>query len=281
MIDLHTHSTVSDGTDPPEAVVALAADAGCHALSITDHDTLEHVAAAVRAGAEHGVRVVPGCELSCEVAAYAPGTMHLLVYFVEPDVGPLPEVLSELQEGRDRRNERIVAALHDQGIDIDLGAVRAVAGDGTVGRPHIARVLVDGGHATSIQDAFDRWLAKGRPAYQERERLTPERAIELAHASGAVTSLAHPDSLGLDPDAGEKLVAEWAEDGLDALEADYGRYTPEERAHWREMARRHGLEITGGSDYHGEHKPGLSVCVGTGDLAVPDEVLDRLEARRP
>jgi len=282
LIDLHTHSTISDGTDAPRRVVELAAAAGVTAVALTDHDTLEHLPEARAAADDVGVRLVPGCEISCEVAGRAPGTMHLLVYFIDDAPGPLHDRLGELIDGRDNRNNRIIEALRADGVDITIDDVLAVAGDGSVGRPHVARVLMEQGYVSSIQEAFDRWLAKGRPAYVERVRLTPETAIELARASGAVTVLAHPRSLDLDgPEALEGFIAALASVGLDGVECLYGRYEPAERDELTALAQRHGLAVTGGSDYHGLNKPDLSVGTGRGDLAVPDRLLDELEARRP
>ncbi len=281
MIDLHSHSTVSDGTDTPTEVVALGTAAGLSALALTDHDTLEHLPEARAAAADHGLRLVPACEISCELAGGAPGTMHLLVYFVDDSPGPLQDRLGELQAGRGGRNEKIVECLRANGMDVTLDEVLAAAGGGSVGRPHVARVLMQKGYVESIQDAFDRWLAKGRPAYFERVRLAPEESIELAHGSGGVTVLAHPSSLDLDDAGLEQFVTGLTAAGLDGLECEYGRYSPDERAGYRELAARHRLAVTGGSDYHGDNKPDLRVGTGRGDLAVPDELLDTLESRRP
>lgn len=279
MIDLHTHSTVSDGTETPAAVVRLALDAGCEGLAITDHDTLDHLPAATAAAEAADLHLVPGCEISC--ATQAPGSLHVLVYFVDA-TSPLARRLGALQAARGDRNERIVDALRAHGIDVTLEEILTEAGDASsVGRPHVARVLVRKGVAGSMQEAFDRWLAKGRPAYAERERLTPEEAVSLARASGAVTSLAHPYSLDLTPSALDEEVARLADIGLDAMECIYGRYSPGERRELRELAARHGLAVTGGSDYHGDNNPDLAVGVGRGDLEVPEELLERLEELRP
>jgi len=279
MIDLHTHSTVSDGTDAPAEVVRLAHEAGCSALAVTDHDTLDHLPAASAAAAAATIRLVSGCEISC--SSDVPGSMHLLVYF--PDAsGPLAERLEVLQRARASRNELIVEALRAHGIDVTLDEIRAEAADATsVGRPHVARVLVRKGAATSIQDAFDRWLAKGKPAYVERERLSAQDAVELSRISGAVTSLAHPYSLDLTREALDAEVGRLAALGIDAMECMYGRYSRGEREELVELAARHGLAVTGGSDYHGENKPDLSVGTGRGDLRVDVELLDRLEELRP
>ena len=281
MIDLHSHSTISDGTDSPAEVVALGAVAGLAALALTDHDTLDHLPEARAAADTHGLRLVPGCEISCELDGRAPGSMHLLVYFVDEAPGPLRDRMGVLQAGRTERNDQIIESLRGHGIDITVDEVLAKAGPGSVGRPHIARVLMEKGYVGSIQEAFDRWLAKGKPAYFERARMRPEESIELAHASGGVTAVAHPGSLDLEPGPLDELVGVLAAAGLDGLECEYGRYTPEERAAYGELAGRHGLAVTGGSDYHGDNKPDLRVGIGRGDLVVPDALLEELEARQP
>ena len=150
-----------------------------------------------------------------------------------------------------------------------------------MGRPHVAGVLVNKGYVGSVQEAFDVWLGKGKPGYLERERLLPVDAISLAHASGAVTVLAHPMSVGFDGRRREEFVAGLVADGLDGIECEYGRYPPALRAELRALAGRFGLAVTGGSDYHGRYKPDLALGTALGDLNVPDDLLDALEARRP
>jgi predicted metal-dependent phosphoesterase TrpH len=277
MIDLHTHSTVSDGSDPPERIPELAAAAGCSAVALTDHDRMDGLEAAGKRAAEVGVELVPGCEISCEVPK---GTMHLLIYFVEPG-GPLEDELIRLQDARDTRNARMYARLSDElGLPITPEEVEVEAGGKGVGRPHVAAVLVRKGVVGSIQEAFDRYLAKGQPGYVEKERLYPDKAIALARESNAVPVLAHPLSLGLVPAELDRTVGELAGLGLAGAEAIYGRYTPEERQLVADLARRHGLVVTGGSDYHGTYKPDLQIGIGKGDLDVPDVALEQLVARR-
>jgi predicted metal-dependent phosphoesterase TrpH len=278
VIDLHSHSTASDGSDSPRQLVELAKRQGLTALALTDHDTVEGLAEARAAAEEAGVRLVQGCELSCEVGA---ATMHLLVYFLGDGPGPLQDRLAGLQAARADRNRRIVAVLRDHGLDVTLEEILDEAGGGSVGRPHVAGVLLRKGYVASIQEAFDVWLAKGRPAYLERERLLPAEAIALAHASKAVAVLAHPTSLGFDPSELERFVAGLAADGLDGMECEYGRYDRELRAGLRSVAGRLGLAVTGGSDYHGRYKPDIALGTALGDLNVADELLDALEARRP
>lgn len=276
VIDLHTHSTVSDGSDQPEAIPELAAAAGCRAVALTDHDRLEGIEAAAERARTLGVEFVPGCELSCEHT----GTMHVLVYFLEPGEGPLQDTLERLQTARATRNQRMAALMQQLGLPVGYEEIVAEAGGENAGRPHIAAILVRKGVVGSIQEAFDVWLAKGQPAYLDKERLTPDTAVRLARASGAVPVLAHPFSLGLAPAELESTVAELAGFGLGGVEAIYGRYSPEDRAGLVDLAGRHGLVATGGSDHHGTFKPDLQVGVGTGDLDVPDSALEDLKARR-
>lgn len=279
MIDLHTHSLASDGTDPPAVVAELAAAAGCRAVALTDHDTLVGVAPARARAAQLGVTLVAGCEVSC---AFDGRSVHVLVYFVEPGDGPLQDELVALRGDRVVRNRRLVGRLAELGLPVAYDEVVAEAGDEeAVGRPHIAAVLVRKGLAESPGDAFDRWLGQGKPAYVPKARLSPAEVADLAAASGGVAVLAHPLSLELAPPALERAVAELVEGGLGGLEALYAGYAPADRRALRSLAARHDLVATGGSDYHGTRNPDLSVGTGLGDLAVPDDVLDSLAARRP
>jgi predicted metal-dependent phosphoesterase TrpH len=277
VIDLHTHSTVSDGTDDPRRIAELAAAAGCSSVALTDHDRQDGIRAAADRAGDLGVELIPGVEISCEHR----GTMHLLVYFLEPGPGPLQDELVRLQEARDNRNRRMADRLASLGLPVTYDEIQTEAGGMGAGRPHIANILVRKGVVGSIQEAFDVWLAKGRPAYVDKERMEPKDAVGLAIKSGAVPVLAHPLSLDLSPADTEATVAELASFGLAGLEAIYGRYSPEDRIAIAGIASRHGLAITGGSDYHGTYKPDLQVGVGRGDLQVPDEILDKLRDRIP
>jgi predicted metal-dependent phosphoesterase TrpH len=271
VIDLHTHSTVSDGSDAPERIPELAAAAGCTAVALTDHDRLDGIEAARASAARVGVELVPGCELSCEVEV---GTMHVLVYFLEPGDGPLQDELVRLQDVRDRRNEIMCERL-----GLSYEALQAEAGGMGAGRPHAAALLVRDGRATSIQDAFDRWLGKGKPGYVEKARLAPAEAMRLAVASGGLPVLAHPNSLELEPLALRGQLGELRDLGLVGMECEYGRYSPEDRAGLAALAGDLGLVATGGSDHHGTYKPDLSVGTGRGDLDVPDSALEELRQR--
>ena len=277
MIDLHTHSRCSDGTDPPERVVELAAAAGCSAVALTDHDTIAGVPAATTAARRLGIRLVPGCEVSC---AAPTGSAHVLCYFLDDPRSPLADELARLRQDRTERNAALFARLAELDLPATEAEVRAEAGSEGIGRPHVAAVLVRNGAAATIDEAFDRYLGKGAPAYVPKARVTVEEVARLAAASKAVAVLAHPLSLGLSDAALEATVAELAAGGLGGLECHYGRYDPPTRSALAELAGRHRLVATGGSDFHGAYKADLAVGVGTGDLRVPDAALDALDARR-
>lgn len=278
MIDLHSHSACSDGSDPPARLSELAAEAGLSAFALTDHDNLDGIEEARLRALELGVRLVPGCEVSC---SWSPGTLHLLCHFVEPGEGPLQDELARLADDRAARNELMVARLAGLGVPITMDEVSAEAGGRGVGRPHFAAVLVRHGVADSVQDAFDRFIGKGAPGYVSKARVSAPEIIATAAASGAVTTLAHPFSLGLEGVAFESAIGELAAAGLAGLECRYARYEPQRREELAALAGRLGLAVTGGSDYHGSYKPDIALGRGLGDLDVPDELLDLLEERRP
>ncbi|MFZ0665860.1 MAG: PHP domain-containing protein [Acidimicrobiales bacterium] len=282
MIDLHTHSNVSDGSDPPARIAELAAAAGLSACALTDHDNLSGLPEARAAAERFGVRLVPGCEVSCRADATKGGSsVHVLVYFVEGDSGPLQDELRNLRADRLARNRSLVDRLAELGITVDWDELVASAGapEG-IGRPHFARALVNQGVAKDTDDAFEHWLGTGGAAYVPKARLSPIDVARLARGSGGVAVLAHPLSMQLAPGEYEGFACELAEAGFGGFESFYGRYTPEERAGLVRIARSAGLVPTGGSDYHGSFKPDLSVGRGTGDLDVPDGVLEELAARR-
>jgi len=280
MIDLHTHSDVSDGSDPPERIPELAVEAGCRAVALTDHDSLAGIGRARRRADELGITLVPGCEVSCRPVGT--GGLHVLVYFVEDDGSALCAELDRLREDRRERNLALADRLASLGVPVTYAMVVAEAGsEAGVGRPHFASAMVAAGAAESIDDAFDRYLANNRPAYVPKGRLTGPDVARLAREAGGVAVLAHPFSNGLAGAELARMVGELAEAGFSGIEADYGRYSPRQRQQLGNLARRFDLVATGGSDHHGAAKPDLRVGTGRGDLKVQDRVLVELEARRP
>jgi hypothetical protein len=277
IIDLHSHTTHSDGSATPQELLAQARAAGASAVAITDHDTVAGLSEGRAAAAELGIEFIDGIEISAE---YSPGTMHILGYFINAESTSFNATLVELREAREHRNPQIAARLQALGYTIAYEEVERLAGNDVVGRPHFARLLVERGYATSIQDAFNRFLGKGAAAYVEKARLSPAASIALIHEAGGVAVLAHPYQLKLaSVEEVERLIVELAALGLDGIEAIYSRHSEDERRAYAQMARRHGLLVTGGSDYHGTYKPDLSIVRGKGDLAVPYELLDEIRRR--
>jgi 3',5'-nucleoside bisphosphate phosphatase len=270
--DLHTHTLASDGSLTPEALVARAAERGVRTLSVTDHDTMASVRAAIVAAIATDMRVVPGVELSVRVPV---GTMHLLGYFHEPEPPAVIARLADLREGRLRRAERIVARLVALGAPVEMERVRARAA-GAVGRPHIADELVAAGHVPTRQAAFERFLADGGPAWVPTEGLGPRDAIDLVREAGGAPALAHPASLRMNPEQLSAFVQRLAGHGLAGIEVHRPEHGPERRRELRRIAQRFGLVATGGSDFH--HPGGLNDLGDTGTPPLPADAADRLLA---
>jgi predicted metal-dependent phosphoesterase TrpH len=276
-VDLHAHSTASDGSDSPAELIRLAVAKGLSAIALTDHDTQEGLAEARAAASTTDLELIPGTELSLN---FDGGGMHLVVLWLEPGPGPLQDRLKGLQDGRGSRNERIVEVLSSLGMPLTLGEIEDEAGGGSVGRPHIAAVMVRKGYVPDIKTAFDLWLANDRPAYVGRPRLNPEEAIALARESGAVPVLAHPHTLGIHrAQMMANVLTRLRKAGLVGLEAAYPAYRLHERYGYADLARRFDLIPSGGSDYHGTYKEGLDLGVGYGDLSVPESTLEELRSQ--
>jgi predicted metal-dependent phosphoesterase TrpH len=266
-VDLHCHSTASDGILTPAGLVTYASERGVSTIALTDHDSTNGVAEAMAVGAELGVTVVPGVELSSEIEGLQ---AHILGYFIDPASASLQHEFAWMNRARRERIGRIVLNLNAAGVPIEADAVFAEAGDGTVGRPHVARVLVTNGYAESVSDAFTKFLTRGKPGYAISEKITPEGAIRAINRAGGVAVLAHPWSTK-DPGG---AVARLAPAGLAGLECYYGEYSADVRNGLAELARSYDLIPTGGSDFHG---PGVK-SVDLGAVAVPPESVDALRA---
>ena len=276
-IDLHTHTTYSDGSATPEELIALAGAKRARAVAVTDHDTVAAIVAARTAAERVGIEFVAGIEISAE---YSPGTMHILGYCIDDESVTLAAKLGELKEAREKRNPQIADRLRSLGFDISYDEVVQVARNQVVGRPHFARLMIEKGYVASIQEAFDRFLEKDAAAYVEKARLSPAESIALIHEAGGVAVLAHPYQLKLPShEELDQLVGELAGFGLDGIEAVYSRHSVAERASYSEVAARHSLLVTGGSDYHGSYKPDISIVTGLGDLDVPYGLLELVKAR--
>jgi 3',5'-nucleoside bisphosphate phosphatase len=275
MIDLHTHSTCSDGTLTPLELAGAAVRAGLSAVALTDHDTTDGLEAFLAAAAGQ-LRAVPGVELSAE---YGPGTMHIVGLFVAPG-GALEKALRLIRDARAERNRAILDRLAAAGVPLSEEEVRARAGSDVIARPHFARALVARGHAPDLNAAFDRWLGKGRPAYVARRKLPPAECIRVIHAAGGVAVLAHPASLGLLGRGLSACVRGLVAEGLDGIEVYGATHTPAQIRRYRTLARECGLAESGGSDFHGAIRPMIRLGRGFGTLQVPEACLDALDEKR-
>jgi predicted metal-dependent phosphoesterase TrpH len=273
-IDLHIHSTYSDGSMSPTEVVRAAHRLGLTAISLTDHDTIDGVEEAMEVGADLGVDVIPGLELSvtCEEIS-----VHLLGYFFNRVNTQLLQVLGRLQDGRKTRNTAILARLNALGIEITERELAATSGHGQSGRPHIATLLVQKGVVGSMDEAFCRYLARGGKAYQSRYVLTAEEAIAIIKDAGGLTVLAHPQQLEKAGKNISAVIERLRALGLDGVEAYYPTHSHSFRKRLLAIARRLGLLVSGGSDYHGDLRPGTAMACG-GSL-VPGHLLETMKAR--
>ncbi len=273
-IDLHLHTTHSDGSLSPTAVLQLAHTANVTALAITDHDIVTGIPEAIAAGAERGIEIIPGVEIS---SCMGNSELHLLGYCIDWQDSELNRRLATLRESRHTRNPQIIERLRALGLDVTYEEVRALAGTDAVGRPHIARLLMDKKYVTSAKDAFDRYLAEGRPAYVARELPNPTDAIAWIRAAGGVAVLAHPTWAKVSGEGLNALLTTLKAEGLGGIEVHYSTHTKRQTMEYLDLAKRLDLLVTGGSDFHGITKPDIEVGMGRGGLNVSEKLLDPLK----
>jgi predicted metal-dependent phosphoesterase TrpH len=254
-IDLHTHSTVSDGTMTPSELVRYAKKVGLSALALTDHDTIDGVDEALREAEKVGLEVIAGVEISADFTSTS--EMHLLGYFFEGNHKRLTPLLNRLKASREERNPKMIKKLNELGFDISLDDVKREARDKLVGRPHIASALVKKGYVKNISEAFSKYLSVGKPAYVKREKLVPKEAIEEIVRCGGIPVLAHPIYLNITLEELYSLLYELKKYGLEGIEAFYSDNTPHETMLFSRLAIIHNLIPTGGSDFHGDLKPNI------------------------
>ncbi len=267
-IDLHTHTTASDGLLTPPALVQAARQAGVEVLAITDHDTVDGIPEALEEARAVGIRLIPGVELSVEEAE---GELHLLGYFVDFEADWFRSFLAELRASRVDRIREMVRRLNDLGARLPLEAVQREA-RGTVGRAHVARALVAAGYVRTPAEAFERYIGRGRPAWVPRNTLSSEEAIAAIRRAGGIPVLAHPGR-----SVSFARVAALKASGLEGIEVYYPDHTPHETAQLLALARELSLLVTGGSDYHGD---GVGTGAALGTPYVPPEVVHALQERR-
>jgi len=263
--DLHLHSRCSDGTDDPARLVEIAASLGLQAISLTDHDSVEGVEEARDAGRRHGVRVLPGAEFSAEFLGHE---IHLLAYGFDPDSPGLRRALEGRRREREQRAEGIVERLNELGIPLTMARVREAAAGASLGRPHVADALLRARAVSTLQEAFDRLLNPGRPAFVPRSRFSLSEAREVTEAAGGVLVLAHPH-LNLSSGNIQALV----DAGIDGLETSHPKLKPSQCRELARLAAEKGILGTGGSDFHGERRGSVRI----GSIRVPLETVDRIE----
>lgn len=272
--DLHMHTIHSDGTLTPTALVKLAKKQGLSCIALTDHDTLSGVQEAQNAGSCVGVEVIAGVEIS---AICEPGTMHILGYFIDPKSRQLQEKLEEIQEARRQRNPMIIEKLRALGIEITLEEVERESGGDQIGRPHFAKVLVQKGHVQNFEEAFDRYLAKGCPAYVDKRKFTSRDSIQMIEEAGGIASLAHPKTLKLDLKEFEQKLDELKSEGLKGLEVYSSCQNKDEATQFKKTADRLGLFVTGGSDFHGANRPQVPLGWMGDGASIPYDMIDRMK----
>lgn len=277
-IDLHTHSTASDGTMSPADLVRHAHTQGLRAISVTDHDTVEGIEDALAEGRRLGIEVIPGLEVSVD---FARGTMHILGYYVDHRDPRLTAQLGRLQHHRRARNSAMIDRFNKLGILITARELEDISEDGQIGRPHFARLLVQRGYAGTIQEAFDRFLRKGAPAYVKKFKFSPVEVLGFLTECGGLSVLAHPFTLfDLTDDELENTVKTLKSEGLDGIEVYYPDHTLEQTTRYRKLAGDHELVVTGGSDFHGINKEGPVLGQDFGGVSLTYTLIDALNARR-
>ncbi|MBI5876799.1 MAG: PHP domain-containing protein [Chloroflexi bacterium] len=274
--DLHAHTTASDGTFTPQALVAEAWRVRLDVLAIADHDSTEGIAPAYAANAGHALKIIPAIEVNCDIPG---GEVHILGYFKEVPGGELQAMLKRLRDGRFERAKGMADKMSALGMPVSFKRVQELAGTGSLGRPHVARAILEAGYVATIGEAFERFIGRNGPAYFERLQLSPAEAVQAIHASGGVPVLAHPysfDAYGnvLKTVNPETLVPQLVPAGLRGVEAHYYRYPTSATVGIMKLAQAHGLIVTGGSDFHGSTKPDQ----GLGCVHVPWEVVEGLIA---
>ena len=264
-IDLHVHSKMSDGTLTPTEVVKLAYEKGLSAIALTDHDTVDGVEEAINAGKEYGVEVIPGVELSAE---YKGSDLHILGLKVDIYNEEFARKVAVCRDSRYNRNLKMVEKLNEQGFSITWEEMLKRFGNITITRAHFAKYLIDEGYVASKEEAFSKYLEPGRPCYVSREKVTPKEAIDMILGAGGHPILAHPMLYKMPLDRLESVIVMLKDYGLQGIEAVYSLNRPEDDSFLAKLAKRHGLYVTGGSDFHGDIKPHIALGTGKGNLRI-------------
>lgn len=274
-VDLHVHSTASDGTLTPSEVIKLAKEIDLRAVALTDHDTIDGVKEALSAGRELGIEVIPGVELSC---SYNNKEIHMVGLFINHNDAFFCEKLDELKITRDNRNYEMADKFKEMGIPITFEEIRAHYPDAIITRAHFASYLYEQGYVSSVKDAFDRYLNDNGPCFVPRYKMPASETIRLIHEAGGIAILAHPILYRMGNQALSEMVESLAKCGLDGIEAIYSTYTPSDESLIRRLAKTNNLVLSGGSDFHGANKPAIKLGTGLGRLRVHYDVLLNLKS---
>lgn len=278
-IDLHIHSTASDGTVSPPEILQLALQQNLGAIAITDHDTLDGVKEALACGIPRSLQFLTGIEISSNPPPgfSIPGSLHILGYGINTNDKHLNSMIGKLQEARTNRNPKIIAQLSRAGLDISLSEVVEKAGTGQAGRPHIAMLMVEKGMVDSVNEAFDLFLGKGKPAYVDKPRIASSEVLRIIINAGGIPVLAHPGLVQSESDETvERLVGTLKKEGLKGVEVYYPRHTLTQMEEYNELAKKNNLLVTGGSDFHGSVYPDIEMGSGSGDFFVPYSLYDEI-----
>lgn len=282
MIDLHVHSNISDGTLSPTKVIDLAVDAGLKAMALTDHDTIGGIAEAMERAIyykNNGVdfTLIPGVELS---VGYNKRDIHILGLYIDSENQNLRNLLKQMVAEREERNLKMVQNFQNDGIQITIGELKEESKDAVITRAHFAKILVRKRYVKTAKEAFDRYLNEDSKYYVNRKFITPEQAIKAILEADGIPVLAHPMLYHLPEEELDQLIERLTKHGLKGIETIYSTYSPKEEETVRQLASNHHLLMTGGSDFHGEVKPDISIGTGRGNLVIPDELLDGLNQIR-
>ena len=277
IVDLHVHSTRSDGSYTPTELVSYALEKGLSAFALTDHDTTEGLAEAMIAAKDQPIEVIPGIEFSTE---YEGRDIHILGLYVDYEEEHFKRHLTEFQQSRIMRNEKMCTLLSEAGIEITYDALLDEYPDSVITRSHYAKYLLAHGYIKSMKEAFDRYIGDNCPYFVPREKVTPAQAVALILHAHGIPILAHPTLYHMGKDRLDTLVKSLTDAGLMGIEAVYSTYSPSEEREMKALAKKYSLCISGGSDFHGNTKPGLDLAVGYGKLFIPEEILDNLKKKK-
>jgi len=273
-IDLHVHSSLSDGTLSPSELVFYAKEKNLLAFALTDHDMIDGIEEAVKTGKEQNIEVIPGIELAAE---YKDREIHILGLFIDYTDPYFINKLKFIQNGRKERNKKILDKLKNMGMNITQKDLDMISGKDLITRAHFGKIIYEKGYARTLDEAFKLYLTPGKPGYVKREVYSPKKCIELIHKAKGVAVLAHPTLYNLSNDELEYLIRLLSQEGLDGIEGIYSLFSKEQENKIRSLAHKFNLLITGGSDFHGSNKKNLDLGVGRGNLKIPYEILDEIK----